>query len=612
MKKSFGKRLNYWFDCIMSKGPVALSLLLFAMTAVIVGLIGIIAYFVSDDGSLLYQLWSSLMYTLDAGNLASVPTDNILYLILMFLATLCGLFLTSILIGIIATTVENKLDDLRKGTSVVQESNHTVIIGFDNNVHEILRELIEANANHKKQCVVVLGQESKELMEDTIKVNITHSKTTRIICRSGNLYETYSLKQCSVETAKSVIINVHNDAETIKILLALSTYVKNKALKNPNLRFIASLQEQEYVEAADIAGEGRAAIIFAKDAIARIIANTCRQHGLSQVLSEFFDFEGDELYFENVPELRGKTFKEATLSFSNATAIGIHNQGVVKMNPPMDQIIGKNDQIILLESDDGEFHYHPAKTPDATHILNTESRSAATNNNLLVLGTNSKLPIVLEEYSKYVTPGTRIIIVDDDFDERNIGTYDNLEISVCTEKITHKLLCHFLGNQTNNVLLLNDDSCNPEISDSHTLLRLILLRDISDKLKRNFSITTEMCNVDSQRLASQSKVDDFVIGSNFISLMMIQISENPNIMPLINELLDEEGSELYMKPAADYVTPGVPVNSYTLTESAARKGEIYIGYRHVDLLKPKVITNPPKDELIVFGEHDQIVVIAEN
>ena len=121
-----------------------------------------------------------------------------------------------------------------------------------------------------------------------------------------------------------------------------------------------------------------------------------------------------------------------------------------------------------------------------------------------------------------------------------------------------------------------------------------------------------MRSVDNQQLASRARVDDFVIGLNFASLMMAQISENPRITPLIEDLLDESGSELYMKSIADYVTIGVPVDSYTLTESAARKGETYVGYRHVGDVKSNVIVNPNKEEKIVFHENDQIVVIAEN
>ena len=158
---------------------------------------------------------------------------------------------------------------------------------------------------------------------------------------------------------------------------------------------------------------------------------------------------------------------------------------------------------------------------------------------------------------------------------------------------------------------MNDDSKDPEDSDSQTLLHLILLRDIADKTKRDFLITTEMQSVDNQRLASQARVDDFVIGSNFSSLLMAQLSENPRLTPLITDILDESGSEFYMKPIINYVAIGEDVDSYVLTESAARKGEIYVGYKHNDGEKTGVVINPNKREMVTFGAQDQIVVISE-
>ena len=600
-KRSLRERISYWIDYMMSKGPVAMCVLLFAITFAIVVVIGVIASLISDDGGFLYQTWYSLMCVLDVGNLGGTDTGNIIYLILMFLATLCGLFLTSGLIGIIATGVEEKLGDLRKGTSVAQEDGHTVIIGFDNNIYAILQELIEANSNKKKACVVVLGEQPKEKMEDAISSHISDTKTTHIICRSGGLHESYALERCSIETSKSVIINVHDDAETVKVLLALSAYTKNKELANPDLRFVGSLQDVQYVEAANIAGEGRAAIIYAKDAIARIISNTCRQHGLSQVLTELFNFSGNELYFEKVPELAGKSFKDAVMSFSNAIVVGLYADGQVKLNPPMNTPIEKDDELVLLEEDDGAYKYHSVKIVDESKICNKASVSAIANDHLIILGSNDKLPTILAEYAKYVEPGTRVVIVDDDLDRDKLGVYDKLDITVCTEPVTRELLCNFIQKDVNNILLLNDDSQAPEASDSQTLLRLILLRDIADKNSLNFSITTEMRSVDNQILASQARVDDFVIGSNFASLIMAQISENPKMMPLIDDLLDESGSEMYMKPISNYVPLGVTVDSYILNQSAARKGEIYLGYRQNDSVKSDVVVNPCKDENIVFG-----------
>jgi len=611
-KRSLRERISYWFDCMMSKGAIAMTVLLFAITAAIVVVIGVIAACVSDEGNVLYQIWESLMYTLDAGNLAGVETNDGVYLLLMFLATLCGLFLTSVLIGVIANGVEGKLKNLRKGASVVQEDGHTIIIGFNNNVYAILGELIEANLNKKDACIVVLGEQPKEEMEEAIASRVPNTATTRIICRSGNLHEAYALERCSPETCKSVIVNVYDDAEAIKILLALAANVKNKKLRNPDLKFIVSMQEIQHREAAQIAGEGRAAVVCANDAIARIIANTCRQHGLSQVLTELFNFSGNELYFERVPSIEGKSFKEAVMSFSNAVAVGLKKGGEVKLNPSMETIIGKDDEIVLFELDDGAYKYCPAKTVDESKICNGVSVSATTNNNLIILGSNEKLPVILEEYDKYMKSGTRVVIVDDDMEKGRLGSYKNLEIKVCTETVTRDLLCKLIREDVKNILLLNDDSCESEVSDSHTLLRLILLRDIADKNNLTFSITTEMRSADNQRLASRARVDDFVIGSNFVSLIMTQISENPDIMPLIDDLLDESGSEMYMKPIANYVSIGVPVDLYTLTESAARKGEICLGYRQNDSAKRDVVVNPDKFGTVVFGENDQIVVIAEN
>ena len=608
-KRTIRERISYWFDCMMSKGTVAMCILLFGITMLMVGVIGVVSYFVADEGGVLFQMWTGLMCAIDGGTIAGMPTDNVPYLVFMGVATLCGLFITSILIGIITAGVEDKLGELRKGTSVVQEDGHTVIIGFDNNVYDILRELIVANSNKKHACVVVLGEESKEDMEEAIDSHISEKRTTKIICRNGKLHEAYALERCSVETAKSVIVNVNDDAKTMKVLLALSAYLKDKELLFPDMRFVTSMEDSQYVEAANIASEGRAEIIYAKDAIARIISNTCRQHGLSQVLSEIFSFDGNELYFEKISELEGKNFKEAVISLSNATVVGICKDGKVALNPAMNTVIDADTELVVIEADDGAYKINFDSEIDDSKMCNAESSYAEASNNLAVLGTNDKLPIILSEYDKYVEPGTTVIIVDNDFDEAVLDSYDNLEIKVCTEAVSRDMLCKLLAEDVNNILLMNDDSEDAEESDSQTLLRLILLRDIADKSDRSFAITTEMRNADNQRLALQARVDDFVIGSNFASLLMAQISENANMAPLIMELLDESGSELYMKSAAQYVAVGEPVNFYTLTESAARKGEIFVGYRHVG---EDVVVNPDKSTRVTFGVNDQVVVIAEN
>jgi hypothetical protein len=99
--------------------------------------------------------------------------------------------------------------------------------------------------------------------------------------------------------------------------------------------------------------------------------------------------------------------------------------------------------------------------------------------------------------------------------------------------------------------------------------------------------------------------------------MMSQLSENSNLFAVFSDIFDPEGSEIYLKPAGDYIEIGKPVNFYTVTEAARRRNETAIGYRIIGQLNDAehsygVYTNPKKSELVTFAAEDKVIVIAEN
>ena len=99
--------------------------------------------------------------------------------------------------------------------------------------------------------------------------------------------------------------------------------------------------------------------------------------------------------------------------------------------------------------------------------------------------------------------------------------------------------------------------------------------------------------------------------------MLAQISENPRLNALFDDLLDVDGSEIYLKLITDYVSIERPVNFYTLVEAARRHNEVAIGYRKMrnregaDRLYG-VKLNPNKAATIQFEVGDQLVVLAED
>lgn len=67
-----------------------------------------------------------------------------------------------------------------------------------------------------------------------------------------------------------------------------------------------------------------------------------------------------------------------------------------------------------------------------------------------------------------------------------------------------------------------------------------------------------------------------------------------------------------MKPVSNYVKTGERVDFYTVTESAARKGEIAVGYKKILDGQFSIVTNPLKTDEVIFNEEDNLIVIAED
>lgn len=614
-KRSFKEKFSYWFDSVMAKGTISMIGLLFGITLLVAGIMGIISAIVAG-GSVGEQIWVSLMHTIDAGTIAGDSLDNIPFIVLMVIATLCGLFITSILIGIITTGFENKLDELKKGTSTVLEEGHTVILGFNDELFVLLNSLIEANSNHKNQCIVVVGDMDIAEMEDAIASRISDFKTTKVICRSGKLYEEHILARAGVENSNAVIVNCEEDTLTVKVLLALAAYIGDKELLNPELSVTAVIREEKYVHAAKMAGGERAEIVYAKDAISRIIAHTCNQGGICRALTELFDYDGDELYFENVPGLAGKKFSEVLHMFEKQVVFGIFNQSGCHMNPPMDTVLTDKDQLILLEEDDGVFVVSDKAFSIDESAIADGTYKETKGSNLLILGQNSELDNILAEYDNYVPAGTKIIVADTSEElTQELSAYTNIQTEyIPVEEFDLDTMKMLLRKVPENVLILLDEDMDSEEADSEALLKLIEIRTVKEELNLKVAVTSEIRNSSNQKLASLIGSDDFVVGSNIVSLMTAQISQNRNLAVLFEDILDADGSEIYMKPALLYVKAGVAVDFHTITEAAIRRGEIAVGYKRVD---PKtgeqtIVTNPEKSEKLAYTENDSFIVIAED
>lgn len=623
MKKS---KLRYWFDNQMASGTGALIRLLFIVTAIAVFVVGLLIFAIfHPEAGYGSSLFTALVHIMDPGTMAEDGDGSVFYIIFMLVVCFIGILLTSTLTGIICNAIDDRVQELRRGKSVVVEKNHVVVLGTDNGIYTIISELIEANLNQKREALVIMDDKiPKDEMDENVRQRFPDTKTTRVICRSGSICDLNDLSVCSIDTCRSVIVNADDDSLTIKSILAVTKIIKESG--NKNCYIAAVIRDEHNVQAAEIAGEGYAVILSFRDAMSRIIAHTSRHAGLSAVYTELFDYDGSEFYIEEHAEVVGKPMYELNRYFPVSIVAGMRKpDGRILINPDPETLVEAGDKLVLFAEDDGVSIPVPEAAPvDQSAVLTKHVPEEPLTNDILILGYSRDIPLILEEEDHYVANGSLVTIAipedqTDHFEELSALTFQNIHLQVLVTDIYNRdELEKLLRNDNTLVLVLADadDAMTDEEAekkDAKILMILLQLKYLSAKGHR-MKVTSEVLRAENEELAEITEVNDFVIGRNISSLILTQISQYRELKDIFHELLTEEGSEIYVRPAKHYIRIERPVNIYTAGYAAAIRKEVLIGYRKYDKETDSytIISNPPKDSMVQWGEEDCFIVIAED
>ncbi len=631
---TLAERLRYRFDLTMARGPASLIAWLFVVTALFVVAAASIIVVLDlapkpDEGDppgLVSTVWSALMHAMDAGTVAG-DSGSRLYLGVMFVVTLGGIFIVSILVGLITSSIQGRVESLRKGRSLVCEENHTVIIGWSPQVFSILSELAIANQSRKGAAIAILAEKDKVEMEDEIRDKCGDLRGTRVICRTGSSLDPADIALVRPDAARSMIVLAPEDDDpdsyVIKTLLAL---INAPGRKTGKYHVVAEIRDRQNLEAARLVGRDEALFLCTEDILSRITVQTCLQSGLSAIYTELLDFGGDEIYMLAEPALAGKTFGEALHAYEHCAVIGLlteDNQS--RILPPLDLRIGKGDKIIAIAEDDSTLTLAKA-TPFEEKLIVAPKERAKTSESVLILGWNRRASRIVLELDSYVTQGSKLTILAESPSvsaevEELKGLVSNLAITFMTGAITQRSVLGKLAANFNHIITLSySDDLPAQKADARTLVTLLHLRDIESKRGESFSIVSEMLDVRNRALAEVAEPDDFIVSDKLISLLLAQISENANLASVFEDLFDPEGAEIYLKPAGDYVALDKPARFATVVEAARRRGEIAIGFLKESSATAKTSSgapslksqiNPKKGHIETFAETDKVIVIAE-
>lgn len=668
--KKIRELIAYNFDKMMDRGTFALILFLLAVTLIVSIIAGAVLVTVQTDwsgGSLIYSIWKSFLLTLDPGNQLAIE-GNFELIAITAIMTFSGIAFITTLIGIINSGITNKYEKLRQGTSKVIEKNHAVVLGFNDNIYRIVSELIRANAEKKwyakRPRIVILGDEDIGVMEQKIRDRIFKStkkeevveetntygldkkskNTIKLIYRNGIPSNPDDLIKCSIETSKSVIINEYEDSEVIKIILAISKILENHCLNESDVFVVSSINDIDDKEVADIAGEWRpkrsgkdkfTEVLCFNDTISKIIAQTLFQPGLSDVYKELFSFSGNEIYMKGYKELFKKdlsnnrnTFSDVLNSIENAMVIGIRKKTETKAKLCLnmnENIVCGDEVIYIAKNRESATEWEPEVKGQSFIPGPIKEKIRRTPGGILIFGYNKYLEKILLEWNKYFDKKTTVkIFVKNEQDKTKVhffhNDFENIDISVdVCDSCFKNSFDRIKEGKYEHILVLSDLECDIQKSDTETMALLMRLRKYKQNNNLTFNTTSQMLDIKNRDLAKSADVNDFVVSSDIISLMMTQISQNRNLTPIFEDLLNADGAEIYLKPASLYVELEKEYAIHDIVDNAKEREEspdIFIGYiRNNEVSQTRdfeIKINPSKTEKVNFHVGDMIIVLSEN
>ncbi len=648
------QRLRYAIDNYMSRGSSSIFmalLLTFLIGFIIMVFVRLIANsFFPDDtlDSWLEIPWRVYVAVMEGSAAETDGDSNWLAKLSSILGVLVGLILFSSMVAFITSVFEAKLDDLRRGRSIVLENNHTLILGFGDRILEIIRELIEANDSEPDAAIVILAEDDKENMDNYIRDNILDFKTTRVITRSGVVTNINNLKKVMAENAKSIIIinsaaswqpeqeKTLADALVLKSIMSIIAVCEGK--EHPPI--VCEIHSDRDRDLAQNISNGTVKALNEVSVLSRMIAQLAlSRNGLSVVYGDMVGFDGNEFYFYKPNEgwSSNLTFEESINRFHSSTPMGIHtSEGKIILNPAKDKPINSDDELIIFAEDDSTIKYFSEAvfTPTINSIpkvqLDVHTQRVA------LLNWTPKTKIIVEKLCSYLQKNSEINVFasslsnDMETTKKSLADrYPDIKIDIKDIDFNElKDLENIDPQSFDSILILSPGGATIEEMDAYVISLLIRIRQILlakvGTESQNYDwpkLITEVMDSENIDIILNSGVEDFMVSNQFVSQIMAQVSEEPLALDVYDDLFHADGSEIYIKPASNYFnfsdSGSITIKYGECMQAAQLRNEIVLGLQlykeHKDKEKMfgiKLI--PDKNTLFNISSKDGFVVLAQD
>ena len=572
-----------------------------------------------ESAGFIESFWLALNSAMDPGGVYELGWT---YRLVMLGVSIFGILIVGTLIGVLTAGIDSVVTELRKGRSVVDESDHTLILGWSSKIVDAVEELIRANESRKNPVITILADRDKSEMVDFLSDHIADTKNSKIICRSGEPQEFAALTMVRPDFARSIILfgdgSEFSDANILKRTLALAKRFSSVSNMGP---IIAEVNDSNNARA--IADSANVITIEPAQLITRMMVQAARRGGLISVYDELLSFDGVEIYFYQDTSIVGRRYEDLILSFGPVSPIGIQTiEGAARLNPLDNPEIRVGDQLIVIAEDDSLItpsEFVPSQTNEP--VLGAPNIQSSAAEKVVIIGWHSWSHLFLEELDDFMGEGSVVSVF---YDAKLSGVpevatnhrYDNVKVDFTgIDTCSFKELSGIDLEGVSNVILFSyRDSLSPTIADNKSLLTLAHLRSLIKSIGSEIKVTSELQLSENRLLAIGSTKDDFIASENFVSKVLVQLSENPKLKPVLDELLTSGGSAVHLRSSQSYLGDIEELQFSNIVKAGRERGETVIGVLYDDNSDAGYAVEMaiPKTAKVRLSVNDWVIVIAED
>jgi len=306
------------------------------------------------------SLWHAQLFVLDSGNISnetSLPAR-----VVGLALTVMGLFLVSVLVGIVSQAIEQQVASVTSQVTRVLESDHIVVLNWNASAPRLVKELILGNLDtegyKRNRTIAVLADVKQKMMAATCRELAAEYGSSDVLCIQGSPQLASSLELVSAVHARAIVIlssedtatsqGEECDANAVCTMLSLSSAAAAVGVALPTV--IMEVHSSETVGLVRRTFGDSVYPILVGSFAAKLTVQAILMPGISRVFKNLLSFQGSEFYFLPVPlPLVGAPYGRLFEIMEEAIPIGLQHETQLELLPSDRKRMAADDYIVLLQ-----------------------------------------------------------------------------------------------------------------------------------------------------------------------------------------------------------------------------------------------------------------------